>query len=86
MSTPGLDDFTITEEEIASPNICESDHCNEVLKKPSHEATLYGHFPCCWFMYAICRERAEMFLDQRVTCNCGKTVDGTTITVTEIPK
>lgn len=87
MSLPVVDDFTITEEDIATPTVCESSHCEKALKKPTHEAHYYGLFPCCSFLYAICRERAEQFpLQPNVECNCGALVDGLTVRVTEIPK
>lgn len=80
-TTLDVDTFTFTEEDVFQPDICESQHCQEELKKPPHEAEYQSRFTaCCGFLYLVCRERVDEFRSQRkIICNCGAIVDGLTI-------
>lgn len=85
MSLPVLDDFTLLEESVDTPPVCESQHCEEVLGKPAHEAHFIGSFPDCGWTYLLCRHRVEMFAHQNlIECNCGGNVPANLIRLTEL--
>jgi hypothetical protein len=75
-AAPTLDSDTRIGEEIDSPEICESEWCNEHCRKPPHEADYVALLPCpCGHQYSICQDRADAYAFQtRLACGCGGTV------------